>query len=525
MKNLKTARRGEKGAITLVETLIVIGIATAVLLAWAAHRSNELTQESARQSGRIMAAFSSAAAEWLTDSPPATAGNYGIASLQDCTDPTGPRFLSCNYSSDTRLPFAFSAPAGTPVDLGSLVITVALNPAGASGEIDFGIMRSGDDANDDGLPDSRPDLAAIAHHTASEETGAGVSDFFELAFARTDPSGLIYDSTDPAFDQAAIDNLARLQARVGSVVDAPFLRVDGSNEMNAGITFINGAMVTPDGTDLDIMARGNFVVNTGLTAPTIEATTSLTVNPPAGVLGAGFDRFDQSQEVADNRIDIDTNATNIATNTTNIGDNTTNIATNTTNIGDNTTNIATNTANIGTNTADIATNTAGITTNRGNIATNTGNIGTNAANIATNTAGIATNRGRIATNTAGITSNDSDIANHDTRITSNDSDIANHNTRITAVERRPATTWPPRRCTPSEATVRSRLGRSVPCQDIRSCEGGCGVAVISTDSGTYQVRSLSTLSCVSRTATVYTRCCLRQTEGNCSPYCESVTQC
>ena len=468
MKHLKTARRGETGAITLIETLIVLGIATAVLLAWAVHRSNELTQESARQSGRIIAAYSSAAAEWLADSPPATAGNYGIASLQDCTDPTGPRFLSCNYSSDSRLPFAFAAPAGPPIDLGSLVIAVTLNPAGATGEIDFGIMRSGDDANDDGLPDSRPDLAAIAHRTASEETGAGVSDFFELAFARNDPTGLIYDSADPAFDQAAVDNLARLQARVGADIDAPFLRVDGSNEMNAGITFMNGAIVTPDGTDLDITATGNFVVNTGLTAPTIEATTSLTVNPADGVRGAGFDRLDQSQEVADNRVDIDANQASIATAESNI---------------------AINTANIATNAADIATNAAGI-------ATNTANIATNTVNIAANTADIATNRATIA----------------------------GHATRIGNLENtRPS--QPPGICTPTRSTVSQRLGGSSSCGLVGQCGSGCGTVSGTTRSGTYYVRNLSTLSCEARTLTRYTNCCLTITTGNCSPYCESARRC
>ena len=475
MKHLETARCGEKGAITLIETLIVLGIATAVLLVWAAHRSNELTQESARQSGRLIAAYSSAAAEWLADSPPATAGNYGIASLQDCTDPNGPRFLSCNYSSDTRLPFAFAAPAGPPIDLGSLVIAVTLNPAGAAGEIDFGIMRSGEDANDDGLPDSRPDLAAIAHRTASEETGAGVSDFFELAFARNDPTGLIYDSTDPAFDQAAIDGLARLQARVGSVVDAPFLRVDGSNEMNAGITFVNGAVVSPNGTDLDITAPGDLVVNTDLTAPTIQATTSLTVNPANGVRGAGFDRLDQSQEVADNRIDIDANQASIATAESNIAINTTNIATNTT---------------------SIATNRGNIATNRGNIATNRGNIATNAASIRRNTANIRTNNTKIA----------------------------NHNTRIGDLENAD----PPQElaiCTPTQSTVSRQLGGSSGCYLVGQCGYGCGTVSAQTLSGTYKVRNMSTLRCEERTLTRYTSCCLTITTGNCSPFCESATKC
>ena len=55
----------------------------------------------------------------------------------------------------------------------------------------------------------------------------------------------------PSFDQAAIDDLSRLQARVGAQAgDAPFLRLDGANQMTAGINFDNGMQVNMDGPGL-----------------------------------------------------------------------------------------------------------------------------------------------------------------------------------------------------------------------------------------------------------------------------------
>ncbi len=351
-------RRCERGVITIAETLIVIGAGIAILITWTLHRNAELTSETARQSGRVIAAYSRAAAEWLSEAPPATAGDYGITELQDCTDPDGPRFLSCNYTTATRIPFAYG-PAATPISLIDLVIRVALTPDGAAGAIDFGVIRSGGDANDDGIPDSRPDLAAIAHRTASEETGAGVNDFFELTFARTDPTGLIFDSEDSSYDQAAIDDLARLQARVGATVNAPFLRTDGSNEMQAGITFDNGVMVGPSGSNLEITGPGDVVVNTAtgsltatvVTAAELSATTALTVDPADGVRGAGFDRLDQSQEVADNRRTIRSNQTSIATNESSINS---------------------NASRITSNRNRITTNEGRITSNEGRIASNEG---------------------------------------------------------------------------------------------------------------------------------------------------------
>ena len=328
-----TQNNRERGAITVAETLIALAIAASILITWAYLRSAELTSENARLAGRMIAAYSRAAAEWLSEAPPATAGDYGIGSLQDCADPAGARYLSCTFPSTSRIPFAFTT-AGTPVSLGDLVIRVTLGTDGAAGDIDFGIIRRGEDTNDDGLPDSRPDIAAIAHRVASEETGAGVTDFFELVFARDDPTGLVFDPTDPAFDQAAIDDMARLQARVGASVNAPFLRTDGSNDMQAGITFVNGVQIVPGTDNLAITGGTGLVVDTAITVPTLTATdisasATLTVDPVGGVLGAGFDRFDQAQAVTDNTADIASQQTSIATIETNVAANLARIEANT----------------------------------------------------------------------------------------------------------------------------------------------------------------------------------------------------
>ena len=99
--------------------------------------------------------------------------------------------------------------------------------------------------------------------------------------------------------------------------------------------------------------------------------------------------------VAENRKDIDKNASRI-TNTRNKQvlqnarlDNHSN------RIGVNEAAIATNKADIETNKADIATNKADIATNKADIATNKANIITNRANIAANTAAIATHNQRL----------------------------------------------------------------------------------------------------------------------------------
>ena len=468
----------ERGVITIAETLIVLGIATAALLTWALNRNQDLTIESARHTGKLIAAYSRASAEWLANSPPTTAGDFGVANLQDCADPSGARFLSCNIPANTRIPFAFDT-NGLPLTMADLVIRVTLGTDGPTGDIDFGVIRSGQDADGDGLPDARPDIAAIAHRTATEDTGAGVSDFFELRFARSDPTGLVFNPTNPAFDQAALDELAQLFGRVGARVDAPFLRVDGTNEMQAGITFDNGVIVNPDGSDLEITGPGDFVVNTAtgtmrsamaITAPdisgeTLSAATTLTVNPVDGVRGDGFNRLDQSQEVVDNRRDINANEISIATNETNIINNTNRIR-------NNETNIARNSQNIATNTQNIAANRTAIQTNRNNIS-------------ALNT--------KVASNTLSID----------------------------RLNKTPDPPTPPANCVPTLSTVQAQLRPYVSsCSSVLDCARRCSqTARTQQKSATYYIRNLSTLACESRTLSVYTQCCLTS-GGNCDGWCE-----
>jgi chromosome segregation ATPase len=112
-------------------------------------------------------------------------------------------------------------------------------------------------------------------------------------------------------------------------------------------------------------------------------------------------------DIADLEIAVDTINTEIDALTTDIATNTTNIATNTTNISSNTSNIATNTTNIATNATNIATNSTNIATNSTNIATNTTNIATNATAIAN----INTDIGELTLLEASIDVNTIDILN------------------------------------------------------------------------------------------------------------------
>ena len=252
----------EKGAITIVETLIVLSIGLIALAVWAQAKLSEYQNANAANAGRAIAAYSRATSVWLAENPPAADGTFTISDLQDCTDPAGARYLSCTFNAQTPIAYARTG-TGEPVNYGNLNIDVAITPAGATGVIDFGVFRAGGDENEDGLPDARPDLAAIAFQTASEETGAGVTEFFEMRFVRESPLGLQFDPGEADFDQAAIDELSQLQARVGALVaNAPFLRLDGSNQMTAGIGFNNGMQVNMDGVGLDFQGPGDVGVST-----------------------------------------------------------------------------------------------------------------------------------------------------------------------------------------------------------------------------------------------------------------------
>ena len=309
-------RHSEKGAITIVETLIVLSIGLIALTVWAQAKLSEYQNSNAANAGRAIAAYSRAASVWLAENPPAADGTFTISDLQDCTDPDGARFLSCTFGAQTPVVYARND-TGDPVNYGNLDIDVVITPVGATGIIDFGVFRSGDDENEDGLPDSRPDLASIAFQTAAEESGAGVLEFFEMRFVRESPLGLEFDPDEASFDQAAIDDLSRLQARVGAQAgDAPFLRLDGANQMSAGIGFNNGMQVNMDGGGLAFQGPGDVGVRTDtgtlVVAQNIQTAAlqsgsavidELTVEPIAGVQGAGFERFNQAPDVV--RIDGD----------------------------------------------------------------------------------------------------------------------------------------------------------------------------------------------------------------------------
>ena len=307
----------ERGAITIAESLIVIAIGITVLVVWAQAQAVKTQQDNARQAGRAIAAYARAASTMLAENPPAADTTLNITDLQDCSTAGGARFLSCSDGPATRIPFA-STDSGAPLTYGDLEIDVTVTDAGATGTIDLGVFRAGNDGNEDGLSDSRPDLAALALTEAREETGAGVLDFFNVDFVREDPTGLIYDPDADSFDQAAIDDLARLNATVGALAgNAPFLRLDGSNQMTGGITFSNSMAIKPEGTDLAFTGAGNVKVAAAslnvenrittptLTATDISASQAVTIGTALGAKGAGFDHLDQRGDITD----LETNVT------------------------------------------------------------------------------------------------------------------------------------------------------------------------------------------------------------------------
>ena len=384
-------RDSEKGAITIVETLIVISIGLIALTVLAQAKLSEFRNENAANAGRAIAAYSRAASVWLAENPPAADGTFTISDLQDCADPAGARYLSCTFGAQTPIVYARND-AGDPVNYGNLDIDVVITPAGATGVIDFGVFRSGGDENEDGLPDSRPDLASIAFQTAAEETGAGVLEFFEMRFARESPLGLQFDPNEASFDQAAIDDLSRLQARVGAQAgDAPFLRLDGANQMTAGITFDNGMQVNMDGGGLAFQGPGDVGVSTDtgtlVVAQNIQTVAlqsdsavfdALTVEPPTGVQGAGFERFNQAPDVVRidgdvirltarvqvNETDIESNLQNTVRNAAEITRLTGEVNVNETDIESNRQNTARNAAGITRLTGDVNANETAINTNR-----------------------------------------------------------------------------------------------------------------------------------------------------------------
>ena len=461
-------RYSEKGAITIVETLIVISIGLIALTVLAQAKLSEFRNENAANAGRAIAAYSRAASTWLAENPPVAGGTFTISDLQDCADPAGVRYLSCTFGAQTPIIYARND-AGQPVNYGNLDIDVVITPEGATGVIDFGVFRAGDDENEDGLPDSRPDLASIAFQSAAEETGAGVLEFFEMTFARESPLGLQFDPNEASFDQAAIDDLSRLQARVGALAgNAPFLRLDGANDMSAGISFNNGMQVNMDGVGLDFQgpgdvgvstATGTLVVAQNIRTAALESDSAvfdaLTVAPPAGVQGGGFDRFNQAPDVV--RID-------------------------------------------------------------GDVIRLTGEVQANDTDIASNLQNTARNAAEITRLTGKVNVNDADINTNRRKIASQGSTLSTHGRDIRALKGATPPPPPPPVCAPLLSVVQStQRGKGNPYSS--SCGNPCitgsypascgpdGNYTCTGPSGDnpvrYQTRNANTLNCVTRTANFY----------------------
>ena len=489
-------RDSEKGAITIVETLIVISIGLIALTVLAQAKLSEFRNENAANAGRAIAAYSRAASVWVAENPPAADGTFTISDLQDCADPAGARYLSCTFGAQTPIAYARND-AGDPVNYGNLDIDVVITPVGATGVIDFGVFRSGGDENEDGLPDSRPDLASIAFQTAAEETGAGVLEFFEMTFARESPVGVQFDPNEADFDQAAVDDLSRLQARVGAQAgDAPFLRLDGANQMTAGISFDNGMQVNMDGGGLAFQGPGDVGVRTAtgtlVVAQNIQTAAlqsdsavfdALTVDPAAGVQGAGFERFNQAPDV----VRIDGDVIRLAAR------------------------VQVNETDIDTNRQNTVRNAAEITRLTGEVNVNETDIAANRQNTARNAAGITRLTGEVNVNESDINSNRRNITAHDGRLT-------RHGSRIGALEKTPTPPPPPPICSPLWSAVQStQRGKGNPYSS--SCGNPCitggypascgpdGHYTCTDPSGDnpvrYQTRNTNTLNCVTHTANFY----------------------
>ncbi len=330
----------ERGAITIAESLIAIGIGIAILMITAQTKKNDFEYDRAARAGQLVAAYASAAAAWIANEPPAVSGTYSADDLQDCADPDGARYLSCTFSKQTAIPYAFD-PSNNPINFGALEIVVNVGASGAVGTIDFGTFRAGGEAAGT-VPLARSDLAAVVYKTAAQQTHAGAFEYFNLAFAKEDLTGLITNPSDPSYDQSAIDDLARILAQVGSIdSNTPFLRLDGSNQMTGALTFNNGMQIGIDGNGLTFGGEGDIEIQTlsggllvsgnigaaMLTADSVEVD-ALKVAPANGVSGAGFDRLDQSSDIVRIDGDITSLKSNVQANATAHRDNQAKIATN-----------------------------------------------------------------------------------------------------------------------------------------------------------------------------------------------------
>ena len=455
----------DKGAITLAETLIVLSIGIAVVLVWTQNRLSQMEVENARSAGRAIATYARAAATWLAQSPPTADGTYTVANLQNCNNQSGEQFLSCTFGPATPISYVRTA-TGDPATFGDLEIDVTITPTGTLGVIDFGVFRSGADANGDGQPDARPDLAAAAFQTATEQTGAGVFDFFELSFVEPDPATVSFDSSDPNFDQTALDNLARLQARVGAQTsgDTPFLRIDGTNEMTGALNFENGMQVDMETNGLIVQGPGDvgiqtdtgaLVVTGQINANALQTSSAeidqLRVEPADGVSGEGFERLNQAPDIV--RIDRS--------------------------IGALSSQVAVNERDIRNNERDIRNNTNAINSNRQDIQNKSPDLVDLIGKVDTNALAIAANRGKIDNNTSvvqGITS-----GTHP---------------------------WP---CRPTIREARNNLYEArLKCSVPRTCDD-CGKVRSDSYKEEYKYRDRNTLACIFYYLSGPTNCCFQFT--------------
>lgn len=302
-------RENQRGAITIAESLIVIAIGVLIFATWAQVQGQKQSMEKARLSGRHIAAYAEAASVMLAENPPAAESEYDVDDLQNCDDSSARQYLPCTYGATTDIPFVTDSD-GNKVSFADLRIEVTITPDGPAGIIDIGEFRHGDDENGDGLPDTRPDLAAAALNEANEKQSAGVLGYYSIHFKRDDVSDVEFDLEADGFDQTAIDELASLEAHIGATSNnAPFLRLDGANKMTGAITFANQMSIAPIGEGLTFSGSGDLSVESGnivaanhIEADSIEVTSAtvdktLAVNAALGATGAGFSHLDQSKDI------------------------------------------------------------------------------------------------------------------------------------------------------------------------------------------------------------------------------------
>ena len=362
-------RDRQKGAVTVVESLIALTIGIAILIVWAQAQGHKVQVENAKHAGRMMAVYARAASQYLLDNRPTVSQTLTITDLQDCaTSNSSRQYLACTYGSDTSIPYATDS-EGETLTYSNLFIAVSVTPSASIGTIDFGVFRSGSSDDEDKLPKARPDLAAIALQAAKNQFNSETQQFFEFSYKRNVFPDLDPDDPDDQISRSDLNELASIQADFDlNSNELPFLRIDGSNQMEGAISFSNNMSIKPTAVGLVVEGEGDVefnntsvILTANLNAQDAEATNftatdSLTVNAEFGAQGEGFTHLDQREEVSNLdsdilRIDQDMTRMNsvIEENTSGIEFNSNLLQTNSTAIFTNTNNIQTNFNNVALN--------------------------------------------------------------------------------------------------------------------------------------------------------------------------------